>query len=443
MQYPRPLANLIKQANTMEGLISDRTFKMFATIITPEQQIPLIIPTGFARLSAFSLNHSDDCQIKGQLQPGVYLHDVLPFKDNLYMEVVIREGLDQTVRRYRAVPLGDNNPEVSSSSSGLANMKSKDTINITGVTFQLLDQGYALLKNEMVSDIFLMAKLDNVLHDQFVKFGSELKLTDADEWRGVEITSPIDNSKVFRHVVIPSGVPLVKLPSYLQNHDEFGIYSTGLGSYYRNGLWYVYPLFRLGQYDTAKKVLNIYRLPQDVFPTIKRSWFEEGKVITILSTGGGVVKDGRDVGKQNQGTGKRIISSDAVLGDSGVYYNKGQAVTTRGDRLTEVQTSTRGSGEEMVPFHSKPTNNICKLLSQNAYNEGIEISVEWHNSDSLLIVPGMPLKFYYMSGEEKLVYREGTVLICRSEFRRDINSTEPVFREFSSLTLFLDKEEFE
>lgn len=440
MEYPKPLANLIKQAGTLDSKVKERTFRLFANIITPEEQIPLIIPTGFARLSAFGLNHADDCQIKGQLQPGVYLDRVLKFKDNLFIEVIERTGLNQTLKRYRAIPLGDNNPSVTGGSTGLANIGSKDSMNMTPVTFQLIDPGYATLKNQMTSGVFLMTKLDTVLLDQFAKFGEELTLEEQDSWKGVDLVRPIDNDKVFKHVVIPSGIPLVKLPAWLQQHEEFGIYSTGIGSFYRSGYWYVYPLFRFGLYERAKRVLHVVRLPEDIFPTLKRTHFEEGRVLTIMSSGGGKVKDGRDVAKQNRGVGKRIISADAVTGDSGYYYSKGQAIATREDSVSEVSTSSRGSGEEMVPFLETPTNNLCKHLSQNAYNEGMELNIRWDNSDGLLIVPGMPLRYYYLVDNE-LRYREGTVLSIRSEYMKDTKTTQPVFREFSMLTLFVDKDE--
>jgi hypothetical protein len=442
MELPKPIANIIAHANAIDATGTERLFNVDANIITPTQQIPLLVPNGFARLSNFAGANSDDARLKAQIQPGVYMRDVLPHKDNLYIEVIERVGFKQVMKRYRCVPLGDGNPEQQGGNSSLADLGTKDDINMVTVTFQLLETGFALLKNEMVADVMLMPTLYDVMHGQLTEYGVKVTVTGADAFKGVDIERPVDNERSFSHVAIGPAVPLVKLGSWLQEHDEFGVYSTGLGQYYRKGMWWIYPLYRLGRYETAPKVLNIYRVPENVIPTLKRSYFEDGKAITVLSTGGGSQKDGSDIKRQNVGTGKRVISSDAVMGETGRYYNKGQAVTTRQDSLSEYQTAKRASGEEMVPFHGTPTNNICKMLTQNAKNDGNSIQVAWHNSDSSLIVPAMPVRYYYMSGSDKLVYREGTTQYIRCEWQMDTeNVGQPVFREHSAIGIFLSDEE--
>lgn len=437
MDVPKPLANLVAYANTIDQGGGERIFTMSAMVITPTEQIPLIVPTGFARLALFGVNHSDDCRIKAQLQPGVYQNNVLPVKDNLYIEVTERQGYTQTMYRFRAIPLHDSSAPMAANNTALADLSTKDSLNMVTVEFQLLDIGYALLKNETVADHMLMATLDNVLHYQLTKFGEQLTLTGGDKWRGVDIEYPYDNTRVFRQVIIPP-MPLPKLAEFLQQDDQFGFYSRGMASYYRKGMWYIFPPLKLGRYDNARKVLNIYALPSDVFPTLKNSWFLDDKVLTVLSTGEGHSTDGSDIHKQNHGSGKRVVSSDAIMGETGKYYARGQALTTREDSMSEYKTSQRGSEEENIPFHSTPTNNLCKLLSQNAYTDGSIVSRTWHNSRATEIVPGMPCRFYFMSGSQALMYREGTVVSVRSEYQQDTkNPGQPIFREHSNLELFL------
>lgn len=443
MELPRPLVNLVDQANAIDIMSSERLFNLTAIIITPVQQITLEIPNGMAHYCAFGRSHSDDIKIKGQLGPGVYQQDILPYRDNLYIEVCRIEGYTQTVKRYRATPLGDSNPRLQGGSTTFADLKSKDQLNLITVTFQLMDPGYAILKNETVGDILMMTTLRDVLHGELTKYGETLGLTGADAFKGVDIEEPIDNDRIFRQVVIPAApsVPLRQLGDWVQKHDEFGFYATGLGQYYRKGMWYIYPLFRTGRYEKAKKVLDVYRLPENVFPTLKNTYFVNGRSLTVLSTGVAKQADGSDIDRQNMGTGKRVVSSDAVVGEVGKYYGKGQALTTRKDSLSEFQTAKRASGEEIIPFHGTPTNNICKLLSQNAFNDGSVVTVSWHNSDGSLITPGMPVHYYYVGDNDSLMYKEGTVLTLRSECQMDTQSVKPVFREHSSLEIFLNDEE--
>lgn len=440
MEIPKPLTNLVNYANTIDTGGSERLFTMTAVVITPNGQVPLLIPTGYANLASFGVNHSDDGKIKAQLQPGVYQNEILPFKDNLLIEITERQGYEQTVYQFRAIPLHDSSAPMAGNDTSLADLSTKDAMNMVEVTFQLLDVGYSKLRTETVSDQLLMATLDNVLHGQFTKFGKQLNLTGGDAFRGVDIEYPFDNTRVFKQVIIPP-MPLVKLAEFIQQDDQFGFYSRGMASYYRKGMWYIFPPLKAGRYATARKVANIYRLPQNVFPTVKNSWFEDDKVLTILSTGESQNVDGSDIDKQNHGSGKRVISSDAIMGAVGKYYAKGQALTTRADSLSEYQTSVRGSGEDSTPFHTSPTNNLCKLLSQNAYQDGSVVSVPWHNSNGRKIVPGMPCRFYFMSGSDAMMYREGAIISIRSEYQQDTqNPGRPVFREHSSVEMFLANE---
>lgn len=444
METSRSLSNLIAYANTINVGNSERVFSLSAMAVTPDSQIPLMIPTAFARMCAFGTSHSDDCRLVAQLQPGVYQNEILPYRDNLFVEVCERSGYNQVMKRYRAIPLYDSDPAMVASNTALANIGSKDELNLIRVEFQLLDPGFAILKNALVTDQLLLSTLPNALHGQLTKFGEELNLTGADAWRGVDIEEPCDNDRIFKQILITPAIPLIKLAVWMQEHNQFGFYSKGMGSYYRKGMWYIFPLMKVGRYESARKVLNLYLLPEDIFPTLNNTWWLEGKVLTILSTGSiASNEDGTDIEKQNSGSGKRVISADAVMGEVGSYYSKGQALTTRADSMSEYKTSQRGSGEELTPYHATPTNNLCKLLSTNAYNDGTVLSRTWHNSDGLEITPGMPCRVFYMEGPERMMYREGTVLSVRSETQKDAESVSPYFREHSSLQMFISNQPVE
>lgn len=440
MEVPRSLSNLVAYANSVDQGNSERIFTLSATLVTPTEQISLIIPTGLAKLAKFDTNVSDDGRLKGQIQPGVYQNQIIPYKDNLHVEVVKRVGYQQTMTRYRCIPLGTPDNAMQANNTSLADLSTKDSINMVTVTFQLMDPGYAVLRNELVADNFLMATLPDVLHNLLVRSKSKIKFTDADAWKGVDIELPCDNTRVFKQVIVNPPIPLVRLAYWIQENDQFGFYSKGLGCYYRKGMWYVYPLMKIGRYETASKVANIYLLPENVFPTLKNTWFWEGNVLTILSTGGiASTDDSGDIDKQNSGAGKRIVNADAIMGEVGNYYSKGQALTTRKDSVSEYKTSNRASGEELVLFDSKPSNNLCKHLTQNAYKEGTTLNRTWHNSDIDQITPAMPCRVFYMEGE-RMMYREGTILSVRGETQADTQSVSPKFREHAALQMFISNQ---
>lgn len=443
METPRSLQNLIDFVKQVEATQrNERLFNMDAIAVTPVAQIPLIIPNAFSRMCSFVTGRSDDCRIRVQIQPGVYSKQIQPYRDDLIIEVVERMGISQVMKKYRAIPISGSDPELEGNHTALANLMANDHMNMVSVDFQLFELGFAKFRNQPASDIFLMAKLQDVLHDKLAEYGETMNLTGPDAWRGVDIEQPIDNDRVFKQVVIPASVRLIDIGDFLQNDEKFGVYNTGLGLYYRKGLWRAYPLYRDGRYDTARKVLNIYRLPENVFPTVRNSWIEDDKSITIFSTGGGTNNDDTDIDRQTQGVGQRVIASDAVMGETGRYYNKGVSITTREDSLSEFKTVNRKSGEEWIPMDTKPTSNLAKRLTVNAENDTSVTTIPWHNSDGLKIDPGMPLRYYYMRGDT-LVYKEGSVAGLRSDYKMDTESVQPVFREHSVITLTVNSQEYE
>lgn len=442
MEVSTALRNLMKQARAIATSGSARYFKMTATIITADAQIPLHLPTGFACNSDFAGTRADDFRIMGQIQPGLYFKSVDPYKDNLKIELVERTGDTQNVRTFRAIPLNSVDPALMGTTTQLSNLSGSDDLNIISVTFQLFELGYAQLRYNMVGDVALMATLDKVLQNAYITESENLNLLGADAFRGVDMELPIDNAQVFSHIEYPDGVRLFDLASYLQNDDKYGIYSKGLGSYYRKGMFYIYPLFKMGRYDNAHAVLDIFRLPEDAIPTIEVSYQVNGKHTYILSTGGAAHNDNADANKQNYGTGKRIISPDALTGDVGYYYEKGAAVTTRTDSISEYQTSQRASGEQISTFERKPSSNLCKALSMNAFNDGYTLKIGWDRSDSTLIYPGMPCKYYYSVDNLNLIVKEGTVLSVRAKYNMNtLGDPSPTFKESCEIVIFMVKDD--
>lgn len=437
MEISRPLLNLLKQAKAISIAGTVDYYKLTASVITPTQHIPLYFPTAFSCDAMFATARSDDFRLLVQVQPGVYLKDVVPYCDDLKIELIFRQGIKQTSRLYRAIPLIGSDPEKEGNNTQLSNLKNMDNLNMVGVTFQLQELGFAALRVEMVGDVALMGTLDTVLMSELIEKGQELTLTGPDAFRGVDMVTPIDNPKVFKHIEMKDGLRLMDLPGYLQNDTKYGMYSKGLGCYYRKGMFYVYPLFKMGRYDTAKRVLDIYRLPEDAVPAVETTYYINGTHTIILSTGQANHDSRSDITKQNKGVGKRIINPDAVISKAGNYYEKGAAVTTRTDTLTEYKTSQRTSGEEISVFEAEPTSNIWKGLSSNALYDGEILRIPWDSSNSTLIVPGMPCKYYYTTNNENLVEREGVVIGARSRLMMNTpGDPQPVFREMTDLLVF-------
>lgn len=431
-----PVKNLISQAasNGSGGLA--RVFTLGAAIITPDEHLAVHFPRDFVCLSLYSRNRTDAVKIVLDIQPGVYFNKVLPNKDNLKLELRELQGISQRVRTFTLVPLNTSKPNSAGNSSHSANMSALDATHFVSYQFQLIDPGYAILKNKEASDIHLLANLEEALVGSLLSNSTGVKLPEPDNFKGVEIETPLTNVKRYRQIDIPQGTRLIDLPEILQTDPRYGIYNKGLGSYYIKGIWYVYPLYGLGRYNTAEFVLNVYRIPEDIMPTMENTYYVNDKSVTVLGLGKGENLDDRDITRQNKGVGKRVMMADSLNGDSGYYYANGTAITTESDVMVGFKTTERGDGNEFIPLDLTPSNNYCDPMSQAAMNDGEFITVQWHNSDVDLLRPGMPVKYYYMK-DDVIAIKEGTLVGRKTEYQVEKSGVTHVFREHTMLQMFL------
>lgn len=440
MEISKPLQNLLKQAQAISVAGATRYFKITASIITPVEHIPVYLVSDMQRSSMFAMQRGDDYRLTCEIQPGLYLKKVIPYSDDLKIEIIEREGIKQTARIFRLIPLVRSNPEVKGNDTKTSNLENFDNVNLVTVNFQMQELGFAILRNSFATDpVFLMATTDNALKHGLMTDGANdlAELTGGDMWRGIDMPEAGDNLKEYKHIEIPDGTRLFDLPTYLQNDDKYGVYSKGLGCFFRKGMFYVFPLFKMGRYETANKVADIFRFPTDAVPTLETTYYTNNKTLTILSTGDAKHDSSVDIDHQNNGTGKRIINPQALTGKAGYFYENGNAITTRSDSISEYETSKRRSGEQISVYDRTPSGNTCKALSNNAYYDGELISTPWDQSNSDLIYPGMPCKYYYTTANDVLVEVEGVILGVKSQYVKNDMNISPTFKESCLIFIFL------
>lgn len=434
------LSNLLtkaKQSAVLQG--GDNAYNLHVTIITPSKQL---VPVWIIRLTFFYnfySNYADSGKIALEIQPGVYQNDILPFKDNLQIKIVEQQGLKSNVYTFNLIPVADHDVRVEGNNSTLANMTEHDFLNSVPVSFELMDTGFAKIKNQEASNIFLSCNVQDALHNLIIEKMNKINLNGKDKFVTLDIEEPVDNQRVYKHVSSPHGVRLVDYPKYLQN-EEYGVYTRGLGSYYRNGVMSIYPVFKFGRYGKLPDVVDIVRLPQDKVPILEASYYKNTRTLTVISTGDAKHIAGNDIKYQNEGTGQRIVSSDAVGGEVGSYYNKGRAITTRQDTVTEYQTTNRANNDSYIPMNKMPTNNVCKEITKNAVNDGEMLIIDWHNSDAKLIYPCSPCKYYFLQENNQLGFREGNILAIKEDYLPNSSTPNSPFKKQSVIQVFLEKQ---
>ncbi len=434
---PLPISNLIAQAKRTATRKSSPTTAITATFITPKGHYPAIGVEYLGLYANFQKARADVGTVFLRIQPGVYQDRILPYKDNLIVEIVERIGINAVSKRWQATPTQDPNQRISGNSSKLVNMAAADNTSFITVKLSLLEISFDAMRNMGVSQSFVSAKPDQVLHNLLTTSCQQIGLQGVDAFKGVDIESPIDNTQIYRQIMIKQGTRLTDVAHYLQHEEGIGIYTRGIGAFYRRGMWYVYPLTKAGRYGVIKNALDIIRIPEDIVPSLDETFYASDKSVTLISTGPAEYEDGTDILHQNLGTGKQLISPSAVSGVTGVHYANGRAIKTRQDSLTEYQTRKRGSGKELIELDATPTANPFPNISATALRDMSIVRVEWHNSDHFLIYPGAPVKYYYMEDGNVLKTREGTAIAVNTEYHPVNAGVSLQFKKNSKIEIFL------
>lgn len=409
-------------------------------IITPEGHYPLLGVEKFAEMADFTQNRSTMYGIRVRLQPSVYFNRILPFRDDTDIQLIVDSGTDRVIREFKVVPMVDTDLRAQSNNTAETNLEALDTTELVPYELQLIEKGYARLKNLPAQGSFLMATPDKVVYNLLDGKSEAANIPGHDRYRGMVMSQPIDNTNVYRQVIVPSGTRLVDVPGYIQNHPEYGIYSKGLGCFYKQNYWYVFPLFNTNLVDTHPRPLDVIRVPQNKIPALDATFYKSDVAMTIIATGGSEQSDGADIRKQNDGVGQRLVMGDAISGDTGYHYNNGRAITTRADSMQEYKLSDRRDGEEWIPIDRTPTGNVCKALSQNAMNEGEVVVVEWQNGDVGFLEPGQPVRFQYMYNEDEMMTRKGVLLGYRCDYKAITSHGQPILKRTTMLHIFLKRQ---
>lgn len=431
----------LKQAKSTADYANNAasTVTMTAVFITPEGQYTALGVERFMEYGDFLNNRSDLIQIRVRLQPGIYFNKLVPFRDDLTVQLFVDSESDRVLREFVAVPLVSTDVRAEGNNTGAINIDALDETNLVPYEFQLMSRGFAKLKNVPVSNIYQMTTTADVIATVMETYSRQAGLTGWDAYKGMQFHQPIDNTNRYDSIEIPNGTKLINVPVILQNDNDYGVYTKGLCCYYKQNYWWVVPLYNTELVDTHPRPLDIIRVPENKIPDLDSTFYRSNVAMTIIACGKASHTDNADIHKQNEGIGQRLVMGDAIAGDTGYHYNNGRAITTRADTVQEYKLSNRRDGEQWIPLNQAPTGNLCVPLSQNAINEGEIIEVEWRNGDVGYLEPGHPVRYQYMYSDSEMMVRRGVLLGYRTDYIPITSYAKPMLKRTTILKLFVKR----
>lgn len=368
-------------------------------------------------LEDYELNYSDEILLTVVIEGGTYAKRIYPYKGNLDITITKRplnesgditddESSTQT-ERFTAVILDTGNPMVEGNVSATGDEEAMNLSNIFEITFQLVNKALEKLRLVTVGGIYRYATVENVVKTIMTNESKNIKIDSSRIPIGVDMV-PASNQTTKDHIILPHGTKLVDVPEYV-HRTICGIYSAGLGYYYKNDHWYIYPCYDNTRFSKAKRTMTIINVPKNKLPEIERTYRVDGNNIVIIATGDVKHNDDSDVQQLNYGNGVRFAEADNFLDDFSTTENNKTKVK-RGKNNTEVISDIRDNGKNNVQVSSNPiTSNPYLEYSKLARRQGNYLSLVWENSLPTLLMPGMMAKVIYMYGDDiKEVY--GTLL---------------------------------
>lgn len=388
-------------------------------------------------------------QLSVQMPASVIIRHIYPNKDKLFitLESTTVDEYGGTLAsgtvysdRYQAFMLNPTDLEQTINDNVSEKGNELDLANYLTIDFQLVDPALYLAMETYVSGSYpKMTSLDVLqgllVHTlENVSATDELKQRSYTGIRGCESVTPTNN-KVYDNVVI-TPVKIKNLYRRIQN--EIGVYSGGIGCYFFKGRFFIFPPWDTTQYEKQIETMSVLALSSTDVPSTDKSFNYHAKQLFIIGTGNKLSVDDSDRYTVNQGNAYQFTPASAY--DNGTYTVSQNKVTLQGKDIAQKLTVKKNERGVDVVHRAigDYTDNPYKELSNLAFGKGKLVKVNWPSCQPDLLKPGMPLRYFYPTGDT-FDYKQGTLVSATVITIPTTNAmSDNVYISTANLALFID-----
>ena len=347
---------------------------------------------------------SDISTIEVSVPAGTFTYQIYPNKNNLIVhltrEQITSKGEDipesdtLNVIRKRATIYGSGSPAVTDYGDISDDLETLNHANVISITMQLTDPVIEAAKQTICNAIFHDTNVESLLLTVLKQSDDPNLSVD-----GIDIYPPT-NERVYNHVIIYPGTQLTDIPDAIQ--DNYGIYTSGIGSFIQNNIWFLFPIYRTNIFNESDHKMTIISVPEDKYAGSEKTYSLEDDQLYILACGKTIHSDDTDYMVRNVGNGVLYQNASRVVDK---YSSTIDGITTihKDKNIIKYISHDRDDEASFTPYYKKiSTSNHClppeiPVLS----NTGILV-ITWNNGDPDLIYPGMAIKYLYREGEDIL-----------------------------------------
>lgn len=343
---------------------------------------------------------------------GKYARLIYPNRTNLEITLTksplresseeIQYDSDLESERYSAILIdGDKSPTVGQGRE-TNDEDTLDLMDILPVSFQLTNKAMEKIRMVSVGLGVRNATVKSAIRTLLTKETQNIKVDNKRVLEGVDIVEP-NNKAVRDHILLPQGIKIFDVCDYIQKN--MGVYNAGIGSYIRNRIWYVFPLYDTTRFTESKQTLSVLILPRSKFPQLERTYRKKGNSLTVLITSETGFRDDSGTQYLNFGNGARFADANKFM--EGFNETKDNStLVARAKNVNELKIEDRPDKVNLINVtQNKITANPYYEYSKLIGRKGGVFKTIWENSEPSLLTPGMVTRIsYYDEGEVKEIY---------------------------------------
>lgn len=332
---------------------------------------------------------------------GEFNFKIKPYSKNLEMSVKKYIGKELIYTEiYKAVIVNlDNNLSDLKGNYKQANL---DQTNMARVTIQLLNKELEVIRSLKVDGVYKYTTIKSLLLSLMDKGMKSVKINDENIQLSMNIVEP-HNDNFYDHIIIPTGIRLLDLPTYLQD-TTYGIYNGDIGIYFKKYRredilklnLFVYPLYTID--ETPKRELFIYHTNNPYLDYVDTTYKIVGDIVKIVSTSSiNMIEtdENQDIDLGNAVTGSdpysltdynSVVTNDMILFDKTLQVSSQKSY----DREDGMNIETYVGNESNLYKHRSKVNERAMGIFQ----------ITWNYSDTDLLIPGMVVTLFYQKDKE-------------------------------------------
>lgn len=360
----------------------------------------------FARIADYVKNKFDVIHTTLMVTNTIYVGDIIPNKDSLQIRITrhgrareggILSGARSDSHTFDAFMLKKGSPSLAGGTEGGA---MGEMGAFAEIRFQLLPRGLTEFRLVEQAGVFRNVTMTNLLKGLLTQPLQSLK------GKSLPVTvAEGDNTRTFRQFVIPTGIKLIDLPTYIQ--IERGMYSSGIGYYLDNAGWWLYPLTDFNRFNKVKRTLTIVYVDNEEMVGNDTSYFHNGDNLVILVNNPSYT-DSSEAALNNIGNGIRYVQQSNLL-DQFRDHVEGEGIVPPGRNIRQSVAEKRPNGlNNFITPVTKFSDNPFLHMSNISPALCGKLSATWAFSRPDLLYPGMPVKYLYKDKGE-VVSRTGTL----------------------------------